>query len=120
MDEGYSLIEVMFDEHDKAVDYRFLEVNTAFEGQTGLVGAVGKTMRELAPGHEEQGFEIYGQIALSGQSKRFQNHAEQLHRWFDVYAYRYGDPQRRHVAILLTTLPSANELKKRCDRARPT
>jgi PAS domain S-box-containing protein len=113
IDEGYCLIEVMFDEHDKAVDYRFLEVNAAFEGQTGLIGAAGKTMRELSPGHEEHWFEIYGQIALSGQPQRFENHAEQLHRWYDVYAYRYGDPKRRQVALLFDDITE----RKRAEEA---
>ncbi len=100
IDEGYCVIEVIFDEQEKPVDYRFLEINSAFEKQTGLIGAQGKRMRELAPGHEEHWFEIYGRIALSGEPARFQNRAEQLRRWYDVYAFRYGEPKNRHVAIL--------------------
>ncbi|HEY9859806.1 MAG TPA: PAS domain-containing protein, partial [Candidatus Obscuribacterales bacterium] len=52
MDEGFCLIEVLFDQAGKADDYRFLEVNPAFEKHTGLVDAVGKTVRELVPQHD--------------------------------------------------------------------
>jgi PAS domain S-box-containing protein len=104
MDEGYCIIEMLFDENEKPVDYRFLEVNGAFEKHTGLADARGKRMREIAPLHEAHWFEIYGRIALTGESQRFQNRAEQLHRWYDVYAFRYGDPARREVAILFTDI----------------
>jgi len=104
IDEGFCIIEVIFDEHEKAVDYVFLEINPSFEKQTGLVNALGKSMRELAPGHEEHWFEIYGRIALTGEPARFQNHAARLHRWYDVYAFRHGDPNRRQVAILFNNI----------------
>jgi PAS domain S-box-containing protein len=104
IDEGYCIIEMIFDEQGKPVDYRFLEVNPSFEKQTGLVDAVGKRMRELAPRHEEHWFETYGRIAVAGEAARFQNHAESLHRWYDVYAYRFGEPKNRQVAILFSDI----------------
>ena len=76
IDEGFCIIEVIFDENEKPIDYRFLEVNPAFEKQTGLIDAQGKRMRELAPKHEDHWFDIYGEIALTGQPVRFVNRAE--------------------------------------------
>ncbi len=104
IDEGFCIVEMIFDEHERPVDYRFLEVNPSFEKQTGLVGAQGKRMRELAPQHEEFWFETYGKIALTGEPARFQNLAEQLHRWYDVYAFRFGEPENRQVAILFNDI----------------
>lgn len=52
MEEGFCIVEMIFDGDGKAVDYRFLEVNEAFEKQTGLQDAAGKSMREMAPGNE--------------------------------------------------------------------
>jgi PAS domain S-box-containing protein len=100
IDEGYCIIEMIFNEQDMPVDYRFLEINPSFEKQTGLRNALGKRMRELAPTHETHWFETYGRIAQTGQPARFQNWAEQLHRWFDVYAFRFGEPKQRQVAII--------------------
>jgi PAS domain-containing protein len=91
---------VIFDERDKPVDYRFLELNPVFEQQTGLVNAIGKRVRELVPEHEEYWFDTYGRVARTGQPIRFENRAAQLDRWYDVYAWRYGDPQNRQVAVL--------------------
>jgi PAS domain S-box-containing protein len=104
IDQGFCIIEMLFDEHTKPVDYRFVMINTSFEKQTGLCNVVGKRMRELAPAHEDHWFEIYGKVALTGESIRFENRAEQLHRWYDVYAFRFGEPKDRQVAILFNDI----------------
>lgn len=102
--EGFCTIEMIFDAHGKPVDYRFLEVNPAFERQTGLHNAKGRLMRELAPDHEKHWFEIYGKIALTGKSAHFENEAKALGRIYDVFAYRIGGPRSRKVAILFNDI----------------
>ena len=104
IDEGFCIIEVVFDERGKPIDYRFVEVNRAFEKQTGLVDAAGKLMRQLAPQHEEHWFQIYGRVAVTGEPIRFENRAEALGRTFDVYAFRVGKPESRRVAILFNDI----------------
>jgi PAS domain S-box-containing protein len=104
IDEGYCTIEVLFDEHDKPIDYRFIEVNASFTKQTGIQDALGKTMLEIAPGHETYWFEIYGNVALTGEPIRFENHAAQLHRWFDVNAFRFGTAEERTVSVLFSDI----------------
>ncbi len=112
IDEGFCIIEMIFNEQKKPVDYRFLEINPAFERQTGLVDAIGKRMREFAPDHEEHWFEIYGKIALTGESIRFENRAEQLHRWYDVYAFRFGDPKNLQVAIIFNDITKRKQTEE--------
>ncbi|WP_445304687.1 PAS domain-containing protein [Microcoleus sp. Pol7_A1] len=98
--DGFCVIEMLFDKDDRAIDYRFLEVNPSFEQQSGLVQAVGKRMLELAPDHEKHWFEIYGRIAITGEPLQFENYAKALNRWFEVYACRTGEAQARKVAIV--------------------
>jgi PAS domain S-box-containing protein len=100
IDEGFCVIEMLFDEKQQPIDYRFLEVNPAFERQSGLRGVVGKRMREIAPNHEMHWFEAYGSVALTGEPVRFVNEAKALDRWFDVYAFRFGGPNSRKVATV--------------------
>jgi len=102
--EGFCTIEMIFDDAGTPVDYRFLEVNPAFERQTGLHGAQGKLMRDLAPNHERHWFETYGKIALTGESAHFENEAKALGRYYDVFAYRIGGPGSRKVAILFNDI----------------
>jgi len=100
IDEGFCVIEVLFDAANRPVDYRFLEANPAFVSQTGLHDAVGRTMRDLAPGHEAHWFEIYGRVARTGEPVRFENPAQALNRWYDVFAFRVGEPGAHQVAVV--------------------
>jgi len=100
LDEGFCVIEVLFDDAGKSIDYRFLEANPAFVAQTGIVDGVGRRMRELAPAHESYWFETYGRVALTGEPIRFDAAAAALGRWYDVYAFRIDNPADRHVAVL--------------------
>jgi len=102
--EGFCTIEMIFDADGKPVDYRFLEINPAFEKQTGLHNAQGKLMRDLAPNHEAHWFELYGKIALTGEPAHFENEAKALGRHYDVYANRVGGPESRKVAILFNDI----------------
>jgi PAS domain S-box-containing protein len=104
IDEGFCVIEMLFDKNDKPIDYRFLEVNPSFEQQTGMHGAVGKRMREIAPDHESHWYEAYGQVALTGKPVRFVNEAKALGRWFDVYAFRFGGGESRKVAVIFMNI----------------
>lgn len=100
MEDGFCVIEMLFDDHDQPVDYRFLEINPAFEQQTNLVQAVGKTARQLLPDLEAKWFELYGKVALTGEPVRTESASESMNRWFEVYAFRAGEPEQRRVAVL--------------------
>lgn len=100
LDEGFCVIEVLFDGNEP-VDYRFIELNPAFEKLTGLRDARGKRMRELEPAHEEHWFSIYGRIVRTGEPERFVRRARHLgDRWYDVFAFPTGRPEARLVSIL--------------------
>ena len=50
IDEGFCIVEMIFDAEGKPIDYRFLEVNAAFEQQTGLHEARGEADARAGPG----------------------------------------------------------------------
>ena len=105
IDEGFCTVEMIFDERKKPVDWRFLEVNPAFSALTGVVDAVGKRMRQLAPDYEAHWFETYGKVALTGESIRFVDQPEALDgRWFDVYAFKVGGPESLKVGVLFNNI----------------
>ena len=104
IDEGFCVIEMIFDDAGQPADYRFLELNPAFTKHTGWVDAAGKRVRELVPGHEPRWFEAYGQVAVTGEPMRFEEEAKAMGRWFDVYATRMGEPGSNKVAILFSDI----------------
>jgi PAS domain S-box-containing protein len=104
IDQGFCVVQVLFDAAGRPHDYRFVETNAVFERQTGLTGALGRTARELIPHLEPFWFETYGAVALGGEPRRFTHGSEAMGRWFDVYASRIGAPQDRQVAILFNDI----------------
>ncbi|WP_425488750.1 PAS domain S-box protein [Methylobacterium brachythecii] len=121
IDVGFCLIEVIFDEDGKPTDYRFVEINPAFERHTGLTNAVGRRVREFAPAHEQHWFDTYGRVALTGESHRFENVAEALDgRWYDVYAFRSGAPEARRVAVLFNDVSQRRRLEIQLRRLNET
>ena len=104
IDAGFCIIAMKFDGEGRAVDYRFVEVNPAFERQTGIVDALGRWMRDLVPDHDQHWFDLYGRVALTGAPLRTEQEAEALGRWYDVHAYRVDEPDRHHVAVLFNDI----------------
>jgi PAS domain S-box-containing protein len=113
IDEGFCVIEMIFDDQGKPVDYRFLQVSPSFEKHTGLSDAKGKCVKELIPNLEAYWFEIYGRVARSGESARFESRAQGLGRWYDVHASRFGDPELNRVAVIFNDITE----RKRADDA---
>jgi PAS domain S-box-containing protein len=104
LDEGFCIVEVIFDAAARPVDFRFLEVNPAFERQTGLRDVVGRTMREIAADAEQQWFDAYGAVARTGRPVRFERRARALGRWYDVYAFPFGKPGGNRVGVLFNDI----------------
>jgi PAS domain S-box-containing protein len=117
IDQGFCIIDVMFDESGHARDYRFCEINPSFEQQSGLADAVGKTVRELAPDHESDWFDIYGRVATTGESIRFENEAKALNRWFDVFASRIEEEDGAKVALLFKDITEQKRMTETLRRS---
>ncbi len=116
LDQGFCVIQMLFDPEGRPFDYLFLETNPAFEEQTGLVDAPGRRARELVPELEPHWYEAYGRVALTGETIRFESGSEAMGRWFDVYAFRIGRPEEREVAILFQDVTAARAAAAERDR----
>ena len=81
--------EIICDSSGTPADYRFLEVNPAFELLTGLhkEDIIGKTVLTVLPQTEPFWIETYGKVALTGQSTHFENYSVELDRYYEVTAY---------------------------------
>jgi len=103
MGEGFGLHEIILDSGGQPCDYRFLELNDAFERLTGLSRkkAIGKTVKEILPGVEPYWIETYGNVALTGEAKHFENYSAPLDKWYGTYAY---SPANRQFAVLFSDI----------------
>ena len=89
MTEGFGLHEIICDEAGKPCDYRFLEINPAFERLTGLKRevVVGRTLSQVLPGDDPRWVELYGKVAITGEPVHFENYSPGLKMYYEVYAY---------------------------------
>lgn len=91
--DGYAHCRMLF-ENGMPVDFEYLAVNPAFDKLTGLSDVVGKRASEIMPGVLQDNpeiFEIYGQVALSGEPARFETYIVSLGLWLSIAVYRPAD-----------------------------
>ncbi|MDO9200283.1 MAG: diguanylate cyclase [Hydrogenophaga sp.] len=114
MTSGFALHEMIFDAQGVPTDYRFLEVNPAFETLTNLTAhqLIGNTVLQVMPGLERHWISTYGEVVISGQAITFEDHARALDRWYRVSAYR---PEPGKFAVLLENI---TELRKAQDELK--
>jgi PAS domain S-box-containing protein len=89
MNEGFAFCQMIF-ENGQPQDFVYLAVNKMFTTLTGLKDVTGKRATEVMPGLRESDpefFEIYGQVATTGQTKKFNRYLKALHKWFEVSVY---------------------------------
>ncbi|HEX2906915.1 MAG TPA: PAS domain S-box protein, partial [Phototrophicaceae bacterium] len=98
---GFALHEMLYDDQGKPLDYRYLEVNPAFEKLTGLAAAalVGKTVKTVMPNIEPYWIETYGRVAQTGKPIAYENYARELGKHYDVWAF---SPAQDQFAVVFT------------------
>lgn len=114
MSEGYALHEIILDKKGRPYDYRFLDLNPAFEELTGLKrqAAVGKTVRQLLPNTEPAWIKDYGQVALTGKPIHFERYHQDLDKYYEVFAYQ---PEKMQVAVLFLDITARKHVEKEKD-----
>lgn len=117
MVEGLALHEIVLDEHGEPCDYRFLEINPAFEALTGLAAGdvIGKTAREAIPGLDPSWIERYAAVASTGVPARFEQYSSPLGRHFEVVAY---SPRPGQFVTLFSDITERVEQAESQERAR--
>lgn len=92
MEEGFALHELIYDLDGKAIDFKYLDVNPAFERLTGLSKEVviGRTHDECVPEDNPIWLERFSQVVRSGVADKFEAHSA-LDRYYQVFAYKFAD-----------------------------
>ncbi len=117
LDDGFAILQMLYDVHGAPVDYRFLEVNASFARHTGLEGVRGRRIRELWPNLDPFWPQTYGRVAESGEPVRFTHHSDLVGRWFEVYAFRVGAAEQRQVAALFADITERREAEAAQEQA---
>ncbi len=103
IEEGFCIVEMIPAEGGRPADFRYLEINPAFERMTGIDAATalsGRTVREIIPGYEDSWVDAYAEVARTGEAFATTNEVKGLDRWYDVRAARLGGEGSSKVAIV--------------------
>jgi PAS domain S-box-containing protein len=93
MQEGFFVGEVMRDHQGLIHDFRFVEVNPAFERHSGVPAesALGRSVRDVIPAISDDVFEAYAEVVNTGVAQVFEVQVAALDaRWFEVRARKAG------------------------------
>lgn len=107
---GFALHEIILNDEGQPCDYRFLEVNPAFEQLTGLNAQdlIGRTVLDVMPDTELHWIENYGRVAMTGNPVRFDNYSGELSRFYECLAYC---PRRGQFAVLFTDITDRKKME---------
>ncbi len=89
MNDGVAYYEMMLDNEGKPVDYKFLEINEAFERITDFKkeDVVGKSIRQVQPSISESWIETCGDIAREGGLTTIEGYDSKLDKYLNVRVY---------------------------------
>lgn len=126
MTTGFALHEIILDEHGQPCDYRFLDINPAFERLTGLrrEEIIGKRATETLPGLQTFWLERYEQVALTGTAIEFEDYHPALNKYIEARVFCPSPGQfatllhdisdrKRAEEFLRKTQCECDELKRR-------
>ena len=99
MTEGFALTEILCDKNGEPYDYRFVDINPAYERLTGLQRdrIVGTTQSRIMPGEDPMWVRSLGEVALTGKSAHLEGYSVGLRKHIELFAYC---PKPNHVATV--------------------
>jgi PAS domain S-box-containing protein len=89
MNEGVVLHEMIYDLNNKAIDYRILEINQAFENHTDIKAenAENQLASEFYGTNPAPYFDIYSKVAETRESTEFETYFPPLNKHFSISVF---------------------------------
>lgn len=103
---GYACHKILLNEEGEPCDYEFIDVNKAFETITGLkrqdvVGYRGSEKRLEIYNNGFDWIQLFGEVALKGESKEMEQHVSLLNRWYRVHIF---SPEKFYFTTFFTDI----------------
>ena len=109
--DGFQLIELMYDEHGKPYDHKFLRVNRAYEEIIGVKAEdiLDKTARYISPNDEPHWFEVPDRVIKTGKSEHVELYNKDINKWLDCFYFLYS---KNVVGTLFRDITKRKQLEK--------
>jgi PAS domain S-box-containing protein len=111
MNQGLAVHEVIFDNEQKPVNYRFTYLNEKYEQLTGFrkEEVLGKTILEVLPKISTKTIHKYSDVAVTGKSLHFESFSREQKIYYEVEIYQSSI---NHFAVILSDI-TARKLAQR-------
>jgi diguanylate cyclase len=111
---GLAHCEIMYDEHNKPTNYRFIYVNQSFANLFNLVikDFIGKTIKDIIPNTKQEYIDGFAEVANTGVPSSAMNYSTALDKWFDTVAY---SPKKNQFAMILHDITDRVKLQEALD-----
>ncbi|MBF0330530.1 MAG: PAS domain-containing protein [Candidatus Omnitrophica bacterium] len=115
--EGICLHELILDGHGRAVDYRIIDINPAFEKLTGLTRekAVGALASELYGTGAAPYLDIYAKVAQTGDALSFETYHEPMGKYFLISVF---SPTKGQFATLFMDITARHKVEMMLKQAK--
>ena len=112
---GYAYHKIILNDNNVPVDYKFIEVNSAFEKHTGLkaYNVIDKKVTEVIPGITKESFDwiaFYGEVAVNGGKKEFEQYFEEFKRWYKIDVY---SPKKYYFVTFFIDITADKEVDEK-------
>lgn len=122
MDLGFAIVEALETAPGELLDYRFVEINSAWERQTGLAATRGMRASEIVRPRQPFWPQLIAEVLRTGESDRASTQQGTGGRSVDVFAMRLGGEGSRQVALVARDVSAQAQavqaLKRSEQRAR--
>ncbi|MDD3365274.1 MAG: PAS domain S-box protein [Syntrophomonas sp.] len=117
MQEGFVLWETVYDSAGEPDDYRFLNVNPAFEKilQVKKGEIIGRLLSETSLGFENYWLDSFAQVARTGQPYNYEGYNRTIQCYLETFIFTPGD---NLLAALFIDVTRRKMVEKQLERER--
>jgi diguanylate cyclase (GGDEF)-like protein/PAS domain S-box-containing protein len=100
IEEGFCVVDVLFDDAGRPADCRIVEANPAFVRLTGTTDVAGRTFKELNPQVDAVWLDAYADVVRTGMPLRTVDRSTATDRWYELSAFPIDPAHAHRVAAL--------------------
>jgi len=121
IDEGFCIIEAIMAADGTIGDFRYIEENPALAARSGIVGVLGRTVREmLLPSEADAWVTILAKVLTTGEPLRFERPLETTGRLLELYVLRVESKNNDQVAVLFQDITERRNAERRLHEMNET
>ncbi|MCL1977187.1 MAG: ATP-binding protein [Candidatus Bathyarchaeota archaeon] len=111
LDQGFELLELIFDEQGNVEDFVLLEVNPAYERQTGIKASdlIGKHKKQCTQTVEQHWYDYVEKTAKTGKPLSYEYYNDKVRRNFET---QFIPVAKDKIAVLFNDITKRKDLER--------